>query len=115
MYVYRYIHIYKVFQKTESKFETQLCVKSVVHAIIYLYFKSSGFLLLNDTIFVYIRTRNEQLVRVEQKTEIIFDWICLFSAVLKPGASCIKKWLKLTMISGNVNQPESRILYLISI
>ena len=31
------------------------------------------------------------------------------------GAGCIKKLLKLTMISRNVNQLESRILYLITI
>ena len=31
------------------------------------------------------------------------------------GAVCIKKWLKLTMISRNVNQSEQRILYLITI
>ena len=32
-----------------------------------------------------------------------------------PGAGCIKKWLKLTMISGNFNQSEAGILYLITI
>ena len=32
-----------------------------------------------------------------------------------PGAGCIKKGLKLTMISGNGNQSEPRILYLITI
>ena len=34
---------------------------------------------------------------------------------IRPGAGCIKKWLKLTMISGYVNQSEQRILYLITI
>ena len=34
---------------------------------------------------------------------------------LLPGAGCIKKWLKLAMISANVNQSEPRILYLIPI
>ena len=38
-------------KKTVSKFETQLRVKSVVHANIFLYYESLGFLLLNDTIF----------------------------------------------------------------
>ena len=32
-----------------------------------------------------------------------------------PGASCIKKLLKLTMISKKINQSEPRILYLITI
>ena len=33
----------------------------------------------------------------------------------KSGPGCIKKLLKLTMISGNVNQSGPRILYLITI
>ena len=39
-----------------------------------------------------------------------------FRHIYPSGAGCIKKWLKLTsMISGKVNQSESRILYLITI
>ena len=39
----------------------------------------------------------------------------IITAQAGTGAGCIKKWWKLTMISGNVNQSESRILYLITI
>ena len=39
-------------KKAVSKFDTQLRVKSVVYANTFLYYESSGFLLLNDTIFL---------------------------------------------------------------
>ena len=35
--------------------------------------------------------------------------------IFQTGTGCIKKLLKLTMISENVNQSEPRILYLITI
>ena len=46
--------------------------------------------------------------------ELLVKQVHSFCIILRPGAGCIKKWLKLTMISGNVNQSEPRILYLIT-
>ena len=55
---------------------------------------------------------NEQsITRSREKA----DSMNRIEAISSPGAGCIKKWLKLTMISGKVNQSEQRILYLITI
>ena len=47
----------------------------------------------------------------QDKNEVI----SYYRYIIIPGAGCIKKWLKLTMISANVDQSEPRILYLTTI
>ena len=60
----------------------------------------------NNSGRIYVTVLTQQFVNLNFTFEF---------TVLRPGAGCIKKWLKLTMISGNVNQSEPRILYLITI
>ena len=51
----------------------------------------------------------------EEAEQIALQLAALINRSLQSGAGCIKKGLKLTMISRNVNQSEQRILYLITI
>ena len=58
------------------------------------------------------------LSRAEWSFTCYWLWITSFNTSREnlpstPGAGCIKKLLKLTMISGKVNQSEQRILYFI--
>ena len=47
---------------------------------------------------------------------VTLAYLIMLKNEYQPGAGCIiKKLLKLTMISGNVNQSELRVLYLITI